>query len=442
MTNPELYWVNRDDEWLPRAPRSDMQSIMHQIEAWVIGEVAHPQLISDHVGISERPGAFHRPGAGYGAVMTLTLDHGLDQQDVRHWIWDLVAPEQPTSLWDWCIAHPQLPQGRTFDPKKARLMRYWYDVIDARLRRRPMAGHPTAHLATEISLVLAAQLYKSTLLNQVMLYALGPQSRKCALFMPRDRDLKAVRKGKLRPMLDANDDLTRLLPQGELERDKALAADLWQIGTAALYFQQGCVAADYRREDYELICSDERDKFPANVEGEGDPRTLQRQRGRTYPNTFLMVDVTTPTLYEADGWQSFIKGSCQRPIVSLPCCGYTGDLDPDLVVLPEGRQFAEVSDAEITKRHLGRYALPPLRGRTEVMPNCALPCMRRSMPVTGALVSGCAIVPTHRANGRHGCHATRRQTNRPHPATGNPGALRQCALAVVAGYESYQVCRR
>jgi len=286
------------------------------------------------------------------------LDHGLPPDLVRAWVWAQLAPAPAASLWDWCVAHPVLPGGRRWDPARAGFMRRWYEVIDARLRRRPLAGHPTAHRANSVSLALAAQMYKTTLLTHVLAACLAHHPRKAALFMPRKKDLDAVRKAKLLPMLDAIPEIASLLPQGEQAREAALAADIWQVGLASLYYQQGCVADDYRREDYELVVADEIDRFPEDVEGEGDARELLHARGREHPTSFLMLDACSPTLAHRYSWRGFAGGSCERPIIELPCCGYAGDLDPECVVLAEGRAFADVAVDEIMLAHLGRYACP------------------------------------------------------------------------------------
>jgi hypothetical protein len=269
-----------------------------------------------------------------------------------------IAPPAADDIWTWLQQTTVLPTGRPWDQRRARLMRRWYRGIDARLRRRPVPGLPGAHQVEEIWLSLGAQLYKSTWLLHAILAMIHHYPRKAAIYMPRLRDLKAVQRGKLRPMIEKAPDIDALLPQSLLAREAALAADLWQIAGSQLYWQQGGVADDYRREDYELILADEYDKFPADVEGEGDPLDLLRARGRTYPHSFLLAGVSSPTKINAHAWRSICSGTHERPLVVLPCCGYANALDPEQVELPEGHTWEDTTPSRVVTERLGRYRCP------------------------------------------------------------------------------------
>ena len=87
----------------------------------------------------------------------------------------------------------------------------------------------------------------------------------------------------------------RLLPQTEEAREQALHPRLYSIAASFLFFLCGSVSDDWRSQDLELMLEDEFDRYPDDVDGQGDPLDLGLVRQRTYPHTRLTVGASTPT---------------------------------------------------------------------------------------------------------------------------------------------------
>lgn len=270
----------------------------------------------------------------------------------------ILAPEPSESLWDWCCRYLQLYNGNRFDPRRAKLIRYWYRVIDARLNRRPLPGDEMAHLVEQVWLIAAAQIAKSTLLYAVVAYVLRHLSRRIGFYTRRKGDTDESRTGRLQPMLEMNEQLSALLPQGQEARERALAARRWQVNQSTVFWQAGNVADDWRMHDLDLEALDEFERFDQNVGGFGDPIDSGLVRMRGYPQTRLMIGTTSPGLVSSHGWRRLCTGSHQRLMVECPHCGGADPLDDDQVVLAGGRQFEEVESKEIRLADLGRYECP------------------------------------------------------------------------------------
>lgn len=267
-----------------------------------------------------------------------------------------LRPPQAMGLWDWCGANLVMPDGRRWDPRRAGLMRYWYRRVEARLSLTPNPNDPFAHRAEQIYLIVAAQLAKTTLAHATILSTIENHPRIIALFRARKDDLTNDRERKLRRQLEHTASLERMLPRGTEARERALSPRAWTVGSSLVYYRCGSVADDWRADAIDLLIPDEFDTYPADVEGYGDPIDQGLARQRTFRKSRLLLGITTPGVISGHGWRRLCSGSHERLLIDCPDCGGAQDLDPRQICLTEGRQLADVSAAEITAQHLGRFA--------------------------------------------------------------------------------------
>jgi hypothetical protein len=265
-----------------------------------------------------------------------------------------LAPPRSGDLWAWCQTHLRMRDGSRWQPRRARLLRRWHRVAQARLTLTPIPEDPWAHKCEQLYGVGGAQIAKSTWLHAVLLAALALYPRLMAFYMNRIQDLQETVKTKLRPQLELTRPLADLLPGSDEGRKSALAAGLWTVGVSSLLFKCGAVADDWRSVSPELMTLDEFDRYPADVEGMGDPIDSGIVRQITLPRTRLLLGSTSPTTLSGHGWRRLCAGSHERLLLVCPHCGCAWDLVDSRVALSDG-DLATIPPAEIEKRQLARY---------------------------------------------------------------------------------------
>ena len=268
-----------------------------------------------------------------------------------------LAPPPRAGWWEWLCEHLVMPTGQRFDARRGRMWRRWFRLVEARLTLTPTAADPAAHRCEQLWIVGAAQIYKTAFLHACLLASVGLSPRKQALYMARIQDLKLARRTKLERQVLAMPPLEQLLPRSEAARDSALASDAWMIGAALWFWCCGCVADDWRAQDFPFMALDEFERYPLDVEGYGDPIDNGLVRQRTHPRSRLMLGTTSPGSVPGHGWRRLCGGTHERLLVVCPDCGGWFDLVGSRVTVATG-DLAKTSPSAITAERLGRYPCP------------------------------------------------------------------------------------
>lgn len=266
-----------------------------------------------------------------------------------------LRPAQGDDLWEWCRKHLVLHGGYRWNPHRARLMRHWYRLVNARLSLQPDPRDPHAHLCEQAWLNIAAQLAKSTLGFATLAGASVNNPRIIGYYRNRLEDLKNDRDRKLLRIVERTPPLERLLPTGAAARKAALSSKSWALGNALIYWRSASIADDLRSDAIELGVLDEFDTYPQDVEGYGDPIEQFLTRQRTLRKTRLALGITTPGVVPGHGWRRLCSGTHERPLVDCTHCGGAQDLDTQRVCLAGGRELRQVAPAEILASRLGRF---------------------------------------------------------------------------------------
>ena len=263
--------------------------------------------------------------------------------------------EPGPSMWDWSRRHFRIP-GRPWDAEAALLWYHFHRLATARLRGQPDPVDPFAHRCEQLYICAAAQVWKTTWLHNLLYYAMACHPRKMALFMSRLQDLKEARQAKLEPTIDAIAPLADLLPQSQRLRERALGSTLWQLGASMLFFKSGCVADDWRAQDFPLLILDEIEQYPINVENQGDPIDLGLVRQRTHRASRLLVAASSPGSLGGHTWTRTCSATHERLLVDCPTCAATDWLDPRQVTLTGDHRIDSVEPDDIKLHDLGRWA--------------------------------------------------------------------------------------
>jgi hypothetical protein len=266
-----------------------------------------------------------------------------------------LGPPRGGDIWDWCSRHLRMPDGTKWSPRRARLLRRWYRVAQARLSLTPDPADPWAHRCEQLWGCGGAQIAKSTFGHSVMLAAMALYPRSMAYYRARKEDLIEDALTKLKPQLLQTRPLADLLPRGDEARASALAAGRWRVGVSTLLYKCGNVADDMRSITPELILLDEHARYAHNVELTGNPIDSIIVRQITLGRVRLLMGGTTPLTIANHGWQRLCSGSHERLLVACPDCGAVWDLSDERVELTGGIPWADVNPSDITKHQLARY---------------------------------------------------------------------------------------
>ena len=267
----------------------------------------------------------------------------------------LLAPPASASAWDWCAAHLHLRGGR-WDPRRAGLMRHWYDIATARISGVPLRHDPWAHRTEELYLVLIAQLAKTTYMQSVLAWAIANHPREMAWYGTRGKDVSRFRKRALVPMIESTAQLNALLPTSQEAREIALGSDLLQLGGSILYLLNANLLDDLRSLALPLISVDEFNRLDEDLEQEGDPIDLAKVRQRTLPHDRLLMASTTPSSVNGHGWRRLRSGSHERPLVICPPCQGADVLDDRQVCSSTELPLAEYPTTVLVRDRLARWA--------------------------------------------------------------------------------------
>lgn len=279
----------------------------------------------------------------------------LTPDQCRRLVLEFLAPEASSSAWDWACAHLVLGAQR-YEPERAGLMRHWLDLAGARISGRPLPRDPMAHLCEQLYLIASAQLAKTTLGLAIVAWVLAEHPREIAWYGTRGKDLARLRRRALLPIIERSAPLARLLPLSQEARDRALGADLLQVGGSLLYLLIGNLIGDLRSLPLPLILLDEFDQLADDIDGQGDPIDLALVRQRTMPHDRLLYGATTPSGVARHGWRRLCSGSHERPLVVCPDCGGCDYLN-DLQIQSAGDlPLASYPAAVILRERLARWA--------------------------------------------------------------------------------------
>jgi hypothetical protein len=272
----------------------------------------------------------------------------------------LLAPPPAPDFWSWCRHRLRTYHGGKWDPRRARVARRFYRLVQARLSLRPCPEDPDAHRCEQLHLCFAGQIAKSMFLYSCLLYATRFFPRRIGLSIGRLKDLASVRKHRVLRMVERMPELDNLLPEGEEARERALGPDTWTIGAALVFWLCGSVADDLRMHDLPLILADESDTYPTDCDGYGDPLDLLLTRQRTYGRQRLFITASTPGVPTGHAWKRCAgeAASNERPLIQCPCCGGSSWLDPRQICLENGEDLISASPREILARQLARWECP------------------------------------------------------------------------------------
>ncbi len=155
-------------------------------------------------------------------------------------------------------------------------------------------------------------------------YWMAHSPRRVLILWPTDTDAKINSKTKVEPLIEDTPELReRVARPGS--RDSGNTWDLKVFPGGFIRVATGQTSNAYRASAMPVVVLDELDKFPRDVQGEGDPVSLVEARQETFLHTRIGATtllISSPTTYRRSAIESYYELSDRRRYY-LPCpeCG-------------------------------------------------------------------------------------------------------------------------
>lgn len=234
------------------------------------------------------------------------------------WLREYLAPPALVSCSDWADAYREIVKG----PERGK----WRTSRTPYLRK-PMACTDPEHPAQLIVLMFATQMGKTEVLYNAVFKRIQLQPCDMLFVQPTLQDAKDHSRQRFMPTARKMPPVAARLPQGR-SRDET---NTWQTkeiqGDATLFFAGANSARSLASKPLGFGLGDEIDGWPLDVDGEGDPVGLIRERMSNFPDRKLVL-ASTPTLKDFSRIEAeYLASDRQRYHVPCPHCGVAQQLE-------------------------------------------------------------------------------------------------------------------
>lgn len=215
-------------------------------------------------------------------------------------------PEKIT-VTEWADRHRMLPADSAWPgPYRSKFTPYMRGPQDAFTDRE----------VEEITVMSAAQVSKSTSMQNMVAYCIDQDPGPALYVVPREDDVPYISQKIFKPMVEDSD---QLRPHaGDSSRD--LQTNFHTFDRMSLYFGWAGSPAALAQKAIRYLFLDEPDKYPPFSGREGNPVDLAEERTRTYWD-FKIVKMCTPTMPLAYIAISYNESNMQEYYIPCPRCG-------------------------------------------------------------------------------------------------------------------------
>lgn len=180
-----------------------------------------------------------------------------------------------------------------------------------------------------ITLMVATQTLKTSLLENMVGYIAHLDPAPILLTQPKDESVGAFSKERLVPMVKATPVLRNLIGDYRVHRGGGKQDDtirLKQFPGGLLAMASAGSPSNLAMRAIRFVFEDEIDKYETTKEG--DPLQLAEERTATFPTNKLIIRACSPTWEETSRiFRSYQTSDQRRPFVKCPHCDYEQTLD-------------------------------------------------------------------------------------------------------------------
>lgn len=236
----------------------------------------------------------------------------------RQWLLEYLAPPLAVSCSAWADDVREIVKG----PERGR----WRTERTPYLRE-PMDCTDPEHPAQLIVLMFGTQLGKTEVLYNAVFKRIHLQPCDMLFVQPTLQDAKDHSRQRLMPTVRKMPKVAARMPQGRSRHE----TNTWQTkemqGDAALFFAGANSARSLASKPLGFALGDEIDGWPLDVDGEGDPVGLIRERMSNFPDRKLVL-ASTPTLKDFSRIETeYLASDRRRYWLPCPHCAGTQVLE-------------------------------------------------------------------------------------------------------------------
>lgn len=194
-----------------------------------------------------------------------------------------------------------------------------------------------------VTYMTGAQLGKTTIQQCITGYFIHHEPKSQILVQPTQGDVQTFMETKLRPMLDANPEITKKMAKQRGREGVNNSRMISYIGGWLMFSWAGSPKT-LRGRSAPITQADEIDGMDATPEG--DPIELLAQRAASFGDEALRTESSTPTIKDASRIENgFTEGDRRRFYVPCPHCEHAQVLRWENVTW-SGRHSTSINDAE------------------------------------------------------------------------------------------------
>ena len=223
-----------------------------------------------------------------------------------------LRPAPVESIADWADKYRQIAKG----PEKGA----WRTARTPYLRE-PMECMSEGSGIEKVVMQFATQLGKTEVLYNTILQRIHRSPMDMMIVQPTLGDSKDHSRERFMPTVRRMPEIAQRLSKPSSRDESATWQTKSLAGGATLFFAGANAARSLASKPLGLVCCDEIDGYPLDVDGEGDPLTLIGERMSNYSDRKLLL-CSTPTIRDFSRIESeYLASDRRRYFVACPHCG-------------------------------------------------------------------------------------------------------------------------
>lgn len=197
--------------------------------------------------------------------------------------------------------------------------------------RKPMDDLSATSTVQEVVLVFGSQMGKSEMLNNWIGYVMDIQPGPSLFVQPTIDLAKRYSKMRIAPMIEASPSLKGKVAAAR-ERDSGNTQLMKEFAGGVLILGGANSASGLAGFPIRFLGGDEIDRWPADVDEEGNPLGIVSARTRTYGVRKKQAWTSTPTLAGRSAvWGKWEQSNQQRLLLPCPHCGHRQMIEWDRI---------------------------------------------------------------------------------------------------------------
>lgn len=235
--------------------------------------------------------------------------------EASRWLTDnikaILEPPKNESIVDWMAHTINLPSDNA-EPGR-------YNPDRAPYQRQILTDMSPQSPVRRITLAFGAQMGKTLMEMGAMAYYISAYPRPQVFAFSKGDELKEFVTTKFDPLINANPQIKAVLGMGLRSSGNTQTQKLYPGGF--IRFAQANVESDLRSYSVSIVIMDERDTYPKDVGGNGDPAGQLMKRKNTFNDSSKVIESSTPNNEDSQILSALDESTYNMYQVPCPHCG-------------------------------------------------------------------------------------------------------------------------